>query len=133
MPPLYFAPNDRVEWIQMCLEEHTFKSRCVGGRLAHAKITTNCGIVLDECGNLQEYPVRNGDTLTVFLVPVLRITFGLMPNRIFAGDFWQLPALPAYSTLLASLNESDEVSTASILAGLREKIQLSAEEMEVVD
>ena len=33
------------------------------------EISTSCGIVLELCRNLDEYPVCDGDTLTVILVP----------------------------------------------------------------
>ena len=71
--PLHFAPDERVEKIQQWLEEETFHSRCVDEEtnewLAHVEISTSCGVVLDECRNLDEYPVCHGDTLTVFVVP----------------------------------------------------------------
>ena len=71
--PLHFAPDERVEQIQQWLEEETFRSRCVDEEtndwLAHAEISTSCGMVLDHWRNLDEYPVCDGDTLTLILVP----------------------------------------------------------------
>ena len=73
--PMYFAPDERVEQIQQWLEEDTFRSRCVDEEtnewLAHAEISTSCGMVLDHCRNLPDYHpiVCDGDTLTVVLVP----------------------------------------------------------------
>ena len=65
--PMYFAPDERVEQIQQWLEEETFRSRCVDEEtnewLAHAEISTSCGMVLDLCRNLYDYPVSDGDTL----------------------------------------------------------------------
>ena len=65
--------NERVEQIQQWLEEETFRSRCVDEEtnewLAHVEISTSCGMVLDLCRNLDEYPVCDGDTMTVILVP----------------------------------------------------------------
>ena len=71
--PMHFAPDERVEQIQQWLEEDTFRSRCVDEEtnewLAHAEISTSCGMVLDQCRNLDDYPVCDGDTLTVIVVP----------------------------------------------------------------
>ena len=62
-----------MEEILLRLEEETFRSRCVDDEtnrcLAHAEILTSCGMVLNLCRNLDEYPVFDGDTLTVILVP----------------------------------------------------------------
>ena len=73
--PMHFAADERVEQIQQWLEEETFRSRCVDEEtnewLAHAEISTSCGMVLDLTRTLDEYPVRDGDTLTVFIVPSL--------------------------------------------------------------
>ena len=73
--PMLWAPNARVEQIQQWLEEETFESRCVDEEtndwLAHVEISTSCGMVLDLTRTLDEYPVRDGDTLTVFIVPSL--------------------------------------------------------------
>ncbi len=70
--PIHFKPDERVEQIQQWLDEFTFRSRCVdeetNGWLAHAEISTSCGMVLDECHNLDDYPVCDGDTLTVILL-----------------------------------------------------------------
>ena len=72
---MLWGSDERVEQIQQWLEEDTFGSRCVDEEtndwLAHVEISTSCGMVLDECRNLNEYPVRDGDTLTVFIVPSL--------------------------------------------------------------
>ena len=55
------------------MNEETFRSRCVDEEtnewLAHAEISTSCGMVLIRGHNLNEYPVSDGDTLTVILVP----------------------------------------------------------------
>ena len=71
--PMHFAPDERVEQIQHWLEHDTFRSRCVDEEtnecLAHAQISTSCGMVLDQCRNLDDYPVCDGDTLTVIVVP----------------------------------------------------------------
>ena len=71
--PLHFAPDEPVEQIQHRLEAETSRSRCVDEEtnewLAHVEISTSCGIVLDLCHNLDEYPVCHGDTLWVFVVP----------------------------------------------------------------
>ena len=71
--PMHFAPDERVEQIQQWLETYTFRSRCVDEEtndwLVHAEISTSCGMVLDHWRNLDEYPVCDGDTLTVIVVP----------------------------------------------------------------
>ena len=71
--PMLFNVDERVEQIQQWLEENTFKSRCVAEDvcdwLSHVEISTSCGVVLDECRTLDEYPVAHGDTLTVVIVP----------------------------------------------------------------
>ena len=36
--------------------------------LAYAEISTSCGMVLDPCRNLDDYPVSDGGTLMVILV-----------------------------------------------------------------
>ena len=81
--PMHFAPDERVERIQQWLDEETFGSRCVDEDtnewLAHVEISTSCGMVLDESHNLDEYPVSDGDTLTVILVPGRRLS-GLTPE-----------------------------------------------------
>ena len=55
------------------LEEETFRSVCfdetMDDLLAHVEILPSCGMVLDRCRNLGEYPVCDGDTLTVVVVP----------------------------------------------------------------
>ena len=70
---MHFKPDERIEKIQQWLEEDTFRSRCVDEEthdwLAHVEISTSCGVVLDTCHYLDEYPVCGGDTLTVVLVP----------------------------------------------------------------
>ena len=70
---MHFRPDEPVEVIQQWLDEETFRSRCVDEEtnewLAHAEISTSCGMVLDLCRNLYDYPVSDGDTLTVILVP----------------------------------------------------------------
>ena len=72
---MYREPNERVEHLQQWLEEETFRSRCVdeetGRFVALVEILTSCGMVLDLTRTLDEYPVRDGDTLTVFIVPSL--------------------------------------------------------------
>ena len=74
--PMLCAADERVEQIQQWLEEDTFRSRCVDEEtnewLAHVEISTRCGMVLNLTRTLDEYPVRDGDTLTVFIVPSLR-------------------------------------------------------------
>jgi len=77
---MQFAPDERVQIIHQWLEEDTFGSRCVDEEtnewLAHVEISTSCGMVLDESHlfNLDEYPVSDGDTLTVILVPGRRLS-----------------------------------------------------------
>ena len=71
--PMLFAPDDRVEEIQQELGEETFRSLCVdeatNQRVARVEISTSCGVVLSETRALDEYPIRDGDTLTVVIVP----------------------------------------------------------------
>ena len=71
--PMHFAQDERAEQIQQWLEEETFRSRCVDEEtnawLAHVEISTSCGVVLYETRNLDDYPVCDGDTLTVIVVP----------------------------------------------------------------
>ena len=71
--PMHVARDEQVEHIQAWLEEKTFRSRCfdeeTNERLAHVEISTSSGRVLDQCRNLYNYPVSDGDTLTVILVP----------------------------------------------------------------
>ena len=73
--PIHREPNERVEQIQQWREEDTFGSRCVdeetGRFVALVELLTSCGMVLDLTRTLDEYPVRDGDTLTVFIVPSL--------------------------------------------------------------
>ena len=73
--PMLWGSDQRVEEIQQWLEEETFESRCVDEEtndwLAHVEISTSCGMVLDLTRTLDEYPVRDGDTLTVFIVCLL--------------------------------------------------------------
>mgnify|MGYP003323222383 CR=1 FL=1 len=64
-----------MEQIEQWLEEETFKSRCVADEwprawTARVEITTQCGIVLDETRTLDEYPVQDGDTLYVTILPM---------------------------------------------------------------
>ena len=70
--PMYFRPDEPVEVIQQWLDEETFRSRCVDEEtnewLAHAEISTSCGMVLTEGHNLNEYPVSDECILTVILV-----------------------------------------------------------------
>ena len=71
--PWHFPPNLRIKTIQQRLEDETFSSRCFdkhGRRLAFVEIWTSCGVVLDSSYRLQEYPVRDGDTLTVYVTKV---------------------------------------------------------------
>ena len=71
--PLHFAPDEPVEQIQQRLEEDTFRSRCVDNKtnawLAHVEILTSCGQLLELYRTLDDYPVGDGDNLTVILVP----------------------------------------------------------------
>ena len=71
--PLTCAPDTRVEKIQQWLETGPLKSCCVDDEahewLAHVEISTTCGKVLDEWNTLDQYPVGDGDTLWVFVVP----------------------------------------------------------------
>ncbi len=71
--PMQFAPGARLEWIQQWLEEETFRSLCVdeatNAWLARVEISTSCGVVLCQTRNLDDYPIRDGDTLTVVVVP----------------------------------------------------------------
>ena len=70
--PMHFPADEEVEHIQEWLEEYTFRSRCKNEEtyewLAYAEISTSSGMVLDPCRNLDDYPVSDGDTLTVILV-----------------------------------------------------------------
>ena len=70
--PIEFAPDEQVEQMLPRLEEFTFRSRCVDNKanqwLAHAEISTSSGIILNHGRYLNEYPVCNGDTLTVVVV-----------------------------------------------------------------
>ena len=54
-------------------QEETFGSLCVHKKtndwLAHVQIFTRCGTLLDLCRTMDKYSVRDGDTLTVILVP----------------------------------------------------------------
>ena len=72
--PWHFPPNLRVKTIQQRLEDDTFSSRCfdkhTDERLAVVEILTSCGVVLDSSDRLKEYPVRDGDTLTVYVTKV---------------------------------------------------------------
>ena len=76
--PLHRRPDERVEQIQQWLEEETFESLCVdeatNAWLARVEISTSCGVILIENRTLDEYPIRDGDTLTVVIVPEV-------PNR----------------------------------------------------
>ena len=71
--PMPFAPNERVEEIEQWLEGETFQSLCVDEAtndwLARVEISTSCGVVLCQTRNLDDYPTRDGDTLTVVVVP----------------------------------------------------------------
>ena len=72
--PQYWREDERVEEIQQRLEEITFRSRCVddeytGDWTARVEITTQCGIVLDLTRTLDEYPIQDGDTLYVTIIP----------------------------------------------------------------
>ena len=70
--PIHFSSHESVEVIQQWLDEETFRSRCVdevtNEGLAHAEISTSCGMVLTEGHNLNEYPVSDECILTVILV-----------------------------------------------------------------
>lgn len=87
--PLHWAPKQRVEKIQQCLEEVTFRDRCYDLEtkkwVAYVEILTSCGMVLDECSCLDECPVCDGDTLTVILMPVDDLT-GLEAESETATD-----------------------------------------------
>ena len=69
--PMHFSPDEWVQQIQWRLQEETFRSRCVdevtNNRMAHVELLTTCGTVLDPCRNLDEYPVCDGDILTVIV------------------------------------------------------------------
>ena len=71
--PLHFRPDERVEQIHQWLDGETFRCVCTDEEtnecVAHTVIMTNCGMVLDESRNLEEYPVSNGDALTVIVLP----------------------------------------------------------------
>ena len=71
--PMHFAPNERVEQIEQWLEGETFQSLCVDEAtndwVARVEISTSCGVVLCQTRNLDDYPIRDGDTLTVVVVP----------------------------------------------------------------
>ena len=75
---MHFAPDERVEQIEQWLEGETFQSLCVDEAtndwLARVEISTSCGVILIENRTLDEYPIRDGDTLTVVIVPEV-------PNR----------------------------------------------------
>ena len=70
--PLHFASDERVNTITEWLINHTFRSRCVDKNthalMMHTEITTSCGIVLDFWSSLDNYPVYDGNTLTVILM-----------------------------------------------------------------
>ncbi len=76
--PMHFAPDERVQQIEQWLEGETFQSLCVDEAtndwLARVEISTSCGVILIENRTLDEYPIRDGDTLTVVIVPEV-------PNR----------------------------------------------------
>ena len=67
--PWDFSPNIRVKAIEQHLEEKAFSSRCfdkeANKSLALVEILTSCGVVLDSSHRLNEYPLKDGDTLTV--------------------------------------------------------------------
>ena len=71
--PMHVARDEQVEQIQAWLEEKTFRSRCfdeeTNERLAHVQMSTSSGRVLDQCRNLGNYRLSDGDILTVILVP----------------------------------------------------------------
>ena len=71
--PMHFAPDERVEHIEQWLEEETFQSLCVDDATndwgARVEISTSRGAVLIKNRTLDEYPIRDGDTLTVVIVP----------------------------------------------------------------
>jgi len=70
---MHFAPDERVEQIEQWLEGETFQSLCVDEAtndwVARVEISTSCGVVLIKNRTLDEYPIRDGDTLTVVIVP----------------------------------------------------------------
>ena len=70
---MHFAPDEPVEQILQRLEGNTFRSRCVDNKtnawLAHVEILTSCGQLLELYRTLDDYPVGDGDNLTVILVP----------------------------------------------------------------
>ena len=76
--PMFFTPDEPVEVIQQWLDEETFRSHCVDETtntwVAHAEISTSCGLVLTEFRNLNEYPVSDEDILTVILVSADEVT-----------------------------------------------------------
>ena len=61
--PLVFAQDERIEQIQHWLEDEERNDW-----LAHAKLSTSDGQVLEKHHCLNEYPVRDGDILSVTLV-----------------------------------------------------------------
>ena len=76
--PMHFRPDESVEVIQQWLDGETFRSRCVdevtNEWLAHAEISTSCGMALTEGHNLNEYPVSDGCILTVILVSAVDLS-----------------------------------------------------------
>ena len=71
--PFEFATDEGVEQIQLYLETHTFRSRCIHEEtnewLAHVEICTRDGNKMELCDTLEDYPVGDRDILPVILVP----------------------------------------------------------------
>ena len=88
--PIHFSSHESVEVIQQWLDEETFRSRCVDEEtnewLAHAEISTSCGMVLTEGHNLNEYPVSNEGILTVILVSADELTRFLRERPCLLAD-----------------------------------------------
>ena len=78
--PVLAHPEEPVEQIKECLEEDLYASRCLHQWIAldgvkevqwkaHVEISTVSGIILCHSRTLDEYPVRDGDTLRVVFIP----------------------------------------------------------------
>ncbi len=67
--------------VTLCVDEAT------NVWLARVEISTSCGVVLSETRNLDEDPIREGDTLTVVIVPEVHrgVPGGSLSERLSRG------------------------------------------------